>query len=124
MVAFVIVSHSAKLSEGVADLARMSAPNARIFPAGGLPDGAYGTSFDLISEAVKCAYSEEGVILIFDMGSAAMTSEMVVESLSLNKVRVVDCPVAEGAVLGTVLAESGVDFDEIVYELENLSKTE
>ena len=71
MVGFVIVSHSAKLAEGVADLARMMAKSAPIAPAGGLEDGGVGTSFDKISAAVEQVYSDDGVILLMDMGSAS-----------------------------------------------------
>ena len=70
MVGFVIVSHSAKLAEGVADLARMMAKSAPIAPAGGLEDGSFGTSFEKISSAIDQVYSEDGVILLMDMGRA------------------------------------------------------
>ena len=86
MVGFVIVSHSAKLAEGVADLARMMAKTVPIAPAGGLEDGSFGTSFEKISSAIGQVYSEDGVILLMDMGSAVMTAEMVIESMEGRKV--------------------------------------
>jgi len=120
MVSFVIVSHSEKFAIGVIDLARMSAPNVTMLPAGGLPDGGYGTSFELISSAIEKAYSPDGVIVFIDMGSAVMTTEMVIESLNLEKVKMVDCPIVDGVITSTVLAESGASFEEIINELENL----
>ncbi|MER6878352.1 PTS sugar transporter subunit IIA, partial [Amycolatopsis sp. NPDC000673] len=36
-VGIVLVSHSAKLAEGLAELAAQMAPDVRIVPAGGLP---------------------------------------------------------------------------------------
>jgi len=119
MVAFVIVSHSAKLADGVIDLARMSAPSVKMFPAGGF-DGGYGTNLELISQAITDAYQEDGVIVLYDMGSAVMTTEMAIENLGLEKVRIVDCPLVTGAVTGTVLAETGADLDEIIAELEEI----
>ena len=107
MVGFVIVSHSAKLAEGVADLARMMAKTVPIAPAGGLEDGSFGTSFEKISCAVDQVYSEDGVIILMDMGSAVMTAEMVIESMEGRKLVMADCPIAEGAVTGTVSAAAG-----------------
>ena len=120
MVGFVIVSHSAKLAEGVTDLARMMARTVPIAPAGGLEDGSFGTSFEKISNAVDEVYSEDGVIMLMDMGSAVMTAEMVIESMDGRKIVMADCPIAEGAVTGTVSAESGSSLEEILEELEQV----
>ena len=120
MVGFVIVSHSAKLAEGVADLARMMAKTVPIAPAGGLEDGSFGTSFEKISNAIDQVYSDDGVILLMDMGSAVMTAEMVIESMEGRKLVMADCPIAEGAVTGTVGAEAGMSLEEILEDLEQV----
>ena len=120
MVGFVIVSHSAKLAEGVTDLARMMAHTVPIAPAGGLEDGSFGTSFEKISNAIDEVYSDDGVILLMDMGSAVMTAEMVIESMEGRKIVMADCPIAEGAVTGTVSAESGSSLEEILEDLEQV----
>ena len=120
MVGFVIVSHSAKLAEGVVDLARMMAKAAPIAAAGGLEDGSFGTSFEKISNAIDEVYSDNGVILLMDMGSAVMTAEMVIESMEDRKIVMADCPIAEGAVTGTVSAESGATLEEILADLEQV----
>jgi len=119
MVSFVIVSHSAKLADGVIDLARMSAQTVKMIPAGGF-EGGYGTSLELIMNGITEAYNEDGVIVLIDMGSAVMTTEMAIENLGLDKVKMVECPLVEGAVTGTVLAEAGSSLDEIVSELEQI----
>lgn len=120
MVSFVIVSHVKKLAEGIAELSEMMAPNVKIVAAGGLEDGTHGTSFSIISDAVRSALSEDGTIILVDMGSAVMTAEMVLEDYADKNIVVADCPVVEGAVLGTVLAESGAGMDEILEELKNV----
>ena len=120
MVGIVIVSHSSKLAEGVVDLARMMAKTAPIAAAGGLEDGAFGTSFEKISNAVDEVYSEDGVLILMDMGSAVMTAEMVIESMEGRKIVMADCPIAEGAVTGTVGAESGMTLEEILEDLEQV----
>ncbi len=122
MVGFVIVSHSAKLAEGVADLARMMAKTVPIAPAGGLEDGGFGTSFEKISNAIDQVYSDDGVILLMDMGSAVMTAEMVIESMEGRKIVMADCPIAEGAVTGTVSAEAGSALEEILEDLAQVGE--
>jgi len=121
MVAFVIVSHSAKLAEGVIDLARMSAPNVVMLPAGGF-EGGYGTSLELIISAINTAYTDDGVIILADMGSAVMTAEAALDCIDFKNVKVIDCPLVEGAVTGTVLSEAGAELDEIINELEAIRK--
>ena len=120
MVGFVIVSHSAKLAEGVVDLARMMAKTAPLAAAGGLEDGSFGTSFEKISNAIDEVYSDDGVILLMDMGSAVMTAEMVIESMDGRKLAMADCPVAEGAVTGSIDAEAGMTLEEILADLEQV----
>ena len=120
MVGFVIVSHSGKLAEGVVDLAKMMAPDDPMAAAGGLEDGSFGTSFERILEAVNEVYSEDGVILLMDLGSAVMTAEMVLESLEGQKLAMADCPLVEGAVVAAVNAAGGMSFDDILKELEKV----
>ena len=120
MVGFVIVSHSGKLAEGVVDLAKMMAPDVPMAAAGGLEDGSFGTSFERILEAVNEVYSEDGVILLMDLGSAVMTAEMVLESLEGQKLAMADCPLVEGAVVAAVTAAGGMSFDDILKELEKV----
>ena len=80
MVGIVIVSHSQRLAEGVVEIAKMMAPEARIAAAGGLEDGTTGTSFDRILAACEAVDAGDGVAVLMDMGSAVMTTEMVVEA--------------------------------------------
>lgn len=120
MVGFVIVSHSKKLAEGVLDLTKMMAPDAKVAAAGGMEDGGFGTSFEKIQKAIEEVYSEDGVIVLMDMGSAVMTTEMVIEAMEGKKIRMADCPVAEGAVTGTVDARIGMGIDEILRDLEQV----
>lgn len=116
------MSHSAKLAEGVVDLARMMAKTVPIAAAGGLEDGGFGTSFEKIQRAVEQVYSDDGVILLMDMGSAVMTAEMVLESMEGRTIRMADCPIVEGAVAGTLSAEAGSTLEEILEELEEPQK--
>jgi len=113
MVGIVIVSHSQKLAEGVVEISRMMAETAPLAAAGGLEDGTLGTSYDKICAAVEKVYSSDGVILLMDMGSAVMTTEMVLEDLDKPNVKMLDCPLVEGAVLAAVEAAGGRSLEEI-----------
>ena len=113
MVGIVIVSHSKKLAEGVADLTEMMAQGCPLAIAGGMENGGYGTSYEKIMRAVESVYSEDGAAILFDMGSAAMTTEMVLEDLPYENVRMLDCPIAEGAVAATVASVGGLSLREV-----------
>jgi PTS hybrid protein len=113
-VGLVVVSHSAKLAEGVAELARQMAPDVAVLPAGGLPDGGIGTDYDSVLAAAGSAESGDGVALLYDLGSAQMTAELVVESLgSPDVAEVVDAPLVEGAVAAAVTAQGGADLRRV-----------
>lgn len=120
MVGIVIVSHSQKLAESVVELTKMMAADAKIEAAGGMEDGGLGTSFEKINKAIEKVYSDDGVIVLVDMGSAVMTTEMVIESLTDKKVKIADCPLVEGAVTATVEASTGSDMESILKELEKV----
>ena len=124
MVAFVIVTHSEKLAEGIAETARMMAPNVSLLPAGGLPDGRPGTSRERVTAAIQSAAKEDGVIVLFDIGSARMTAELVLEELRLPRAVIADCPLCEGAITGAVLSESGAGWEEILSELSHVKERE
>ncbi|MCF0186880.1 MAG: PTS-dependent dihydroxyacetone kinase phosphotransferase subunit DhaM [Bacteroidaceae bacterium] len=118
MIGIVIVSHSEKLAEGVIDLARMMAKEVKMIPAGGLENGEYGTSFDRINAAIDEVASPEGVLILMDMGSAVMTTEMVLDMRDDSfPVRMADCPLVEGAVSAACDAECGMSIEDIIEDL-------
>ena len=123
MVGIVIVSHSRKLAESVAEFTAVMAAGAKVAAAGGLEDGGFGTNFDKIYKAVDSVYSEDGVIILMDMGSAVMTAEMVVEAYGSDKVQMADCPIVEGAVAATIYAAGGMTRKEIMDSLSTVKDT-
>ena len=120
MVGFVIVSHSQTLADGVVELTKMMADGVPIRAAGGLEDGGFGTSYEKISNAIEEIYSDDGVIVLMDMGSAVMTAEMVLEAMPERKLVLADCPLVEGAVAATVSAIAGSSLDQIMDELADV----
>ena len=120
MVGIVIVSHSQKLAEGVVELAKMMAAQAPIAAAGGIEDGSLGTSYKKILAAIEEVYSADGVIILPDMGSSVITTEMVLEDLDKPLVKMIDCPLVEGAVLAAVESAGGKTFEEISQHIEEV----
>ena len=120
MVGIVIVSHSQKLAEGVVELAKMMAANAPVAAAGGLDDGNFGTSYEKISAAIESVYSSDGVAILMDMGSAVMTTEMVLEDLERDNVKMLDCPLVEGAVLAAVESVGGISLDDLAKRIDEV----
>ncbi|WP_410623715.1 dihydroxyacetone kinase phosphoryl donor subunit DhaM [Amycolatopsis sp. cmx-8-4] len=109
-VGIVLVSHSGKLAEGLAELAAQMAPDVTILPAGGLADGGIGTDYDEVVAATQRADSGAGVVLLYDLGSAQMTAELAVESLAdPSAALVADGPLVEGAIAAAVAAQAGGD---------------
>lgn len=116
MVGIVIVSHSELIARGVIELCRQMAPNVPMAAAGGLPGGEIGTDFERIYEAIASVGNDDGVAVLFDLGSALMTTEMVVEQFEDFPVKLVNAPIVEGAVLAAVTAEGGAALDEVLAE--------
>jgi PTS hybrid protein len=116
-VGIVVVSHSAQLAAGLAEIARQMAPNVSVCPAGGQEDGSIGTSFDLITAAIGEADSGDGVILLYDLGSGYLTAETAVEFLDGeqgDRVVIVDAPLVLAAVSGAIAANVGADLRGVV----------
>lgn len=116
-VGIVLVSHSAQLAAGLAEVAAQMAPNVAICPAGGLEDGAIGTPFDLIAAAIEQADTGDGAILLYDLGSGYLTAETAVEFLEDEqraRVVIVDAPFVLAAVSASIAANVGSDLRGVV----------
>ena len=121
-VGIVFVSHSARIAEGLVDLARQMAPSAALVAAGGTDDGRIGTSFDLVSAGIGEADAGEGVAVLCDLGSAILTAETALDFLDDDvraRVRIVDAPLVEGGVAAAVSAEAGDDLEQVVAAAES-----
>jgi len=118
LVGIVIVSHSQKLAEGVKELAEMMARDVQIAAAGGLDDGMLGTSYGKIMMAVEDVCGRDGAVILMDMGSAVMTAELVQENLKDDQVKLVDCPLVEGAVMAAIAAAGGADVREVARQAQ------
>jgi dihydroxyacetone kinase phosphotransfer subunit len=121
VVGLVLVSHSAKLAEGLAELIAQMQPDVPVRAAGGMPDGRLGTSADVIGAAINAVDSAEGVLILLDLGSAAMSTEVALELLSPEqraRVIVSDAPLVEGAVVAAMQAALGFSLAEVARSVE------
>jgi phosphoenolpyruvate---glycerone phosphotransferase subunit DhaM len=120
-VGIVLVSHSAALAEGAAELAsQVSGGTVAIIPAGGTDDGGLGTSAAKVQRAVKLADGGAGVVIVPDLGSAVLTVRaLLAETGELPApVEVADAPFVEGAVAATVAAAAGGDIGAVLAAAE------
>jgi dihydroxyacetone kinase phosphotransfer subunit len=109
-VALVLVSHSAQLAAGVAEVAAQMAPDTTVIAVGGTGDGGLGTSYEAISDALARADSEAGVIVLYDLGSARLTAETALEFADPDaaaRAEIVDAPLVEGALAAATRAQIG-----------------
>src|SRR4029450_171812 len=87
MVGLVIVTHSATLAAGVAELARGMGGEGPIELAGGIgaPEPALGTDAVRVSEAIERADKGDGVLVLMDLGSAVLSAEMALDLLPAER---------------------------------------
>lgn len=121
MIGLVIISHSEKLAEGVFELTREMAQDVPISFAGGTNDGRLGSSLEKIKNAIERVYSEDGVIILFDLGSSVMTAEVAIESLDEDKksrIHILDAPIVEGSIVAAIEISTGRTIDGVLEVLK------
>jgi PTS hybrid protein len=118
-VGIVLVSHSAALADGAAELATQVAGGpggtVAVIPAGGTDDGGLGTSAAKVEEAVKRADRGAGVLIIPDLGSAVLTVRALLADPDdlPGPVELADAPFVEGVVAATVTAAAGANIEAV-----------
>lgn len=124
MVGLVIVSHSEKIAEGLKELAGQMATDVSIAAAGGTNDGRLGTDAEKIITAINEVYTQDGVLVLFDIGSAYMSADIALECLSeemREKVEILDTALVEGTITATIECSLNKSLTEIKEELKSLS---
>ena len=119
-VGIVLVSHSAELAVGAAQLAaQVSGGTVTIIAAGGTDDGELGTSAAKVERGLRLAESGLGVVVLPDLGSAVLTVRAVLEDEDpATNVVMADAPFVEGAVAATVTAAAGGDIKAVAAAAE------
>ncbi len=116
-VGIVIISHSEKVAEGIKEIIQQVIQDVPIGIAGGTDDGKIGTSIEKINAAIDVAYSEKGVLLFYDLGSAKMNAELAIEFANKENIKLVEAPILEGAYVAAVESSTGRDISTIIHHV-------
>jgi dihydroxyacetone kinase phosphotransfer subunit len=119
VIGIVVVSHSPALARAAVDLALEMVPGERpaISIAAGSGDGVIGTDAVAVASSIDEVASEDGVLVIMDLGSAVMSSEMALDFATTDAtVRLSSAPFVEGVLAAIVTASGGASLDEVEAE--------
>ena len=116
-VGLVLVSHSAAIAEGLAELvAQVAGPDVAIVTAGGGPDGSLGTDGGRVLEALERGATGAGSVVLVDLGSAVLSVRAALGELdpeAAAQLDVADAPLVEGAIAAGVTASTGAPRDVV-----------
>jgi len=120
-VGLVIVSHSAAIAGGLAELvAQVAGPDVSIVTAGGGADGTLGTDGGLVLEALQAVHGPGAVVLV-DLGSSVLSVRAALAELSpgeAKRIVLADAPLVEGAIAAGVTASTGASLAEVAAAAE------
>jgi phosphoenolpyruvate---glycerone phosphotransferase subunit DhaM len=119
-VGIVLVSHSAALASGAAELAGQVGGGMTVVPAGGTDDNRLGTSIGKVRAALSAADDGAGVVILPDLGSSVLTVRaLLAEGGDLPEpIAMADAPFVEGAVAATIAAAVGGDVKTVLAAAE------
>jgi dihydroxyacetone kinase phosphotransfer subunit len=116
-VGLVLVSHSASIAEGLAELVgQVAGPDVQIIAAGGGPDGSLGTDGAKVSRALQDAAQGSGAVVLMDLGSSVLSVRAAMAELDEEtsaRLVVADAPLVEGAIAAGVTASTGATAEEV-----------
>ena len=128
-VGLVIVSHSAAIAGGLAELvAQVAGPDVPIVTAGGGPDGTLGTDGGRVLEALRTVGSGSGAVVLVDLGSSLLSVRAALAELTAaeaERIVLADAPLVEGAIAAGVTASTGASLAEVAgaaEEARNVAK--
>jgi PTS hybrid protein len=117
-VGLVLVSHSAAIADGLAELvAQVAGPSVPIVAAGGGPEGTLGTDGGRVLAALREAAEPAGAVVLMDLGSSVLSVRAALSELpdeTIACLRIADAPLVEGAIAAGVTASTGGSVDEVL----------
>lgn len=97
----------------------MAGKDHRVVAVGGMEDGSIGTDAIRIKEGIEQANGGEGVVLLADLGSGILSSQMAIDLLEEDiPVQIADAPILEGAISAAVQAAIGGNLKEVIEAAE------
>lgn len=121
-VGLVVVSHSRALARAAVVLAEemLHGRSLRIEVAAGLDETTLGTDAVSISAAIERADGPGGVVVLMDLGSALLSTELALDLLddptTRDRVTLSPAPIVEGLVVAAVAAAGGASRAEVAAE--------
>ncbi|GIW03034.1 PTS-dependent dihydroxyacetone kinase phosphotransferase subunit DhaM [Roseiflexus sp.] len=113
MIGILIVAHSERLASGVKEFAEQATHGqVPIVAVGGAVDGSLGISPEAIREGLRRVAGNDGVLVLVDFTSAALSVEAVLEDEATMRVVISNAPLVEGAYLAAVEASVGATLEE------------
>jgi len=116
MVGLLLVSHSPDLVRGLEALVRQVAGDIPLAAVGGTADGRLGTDATAILAAIEQMWTEDGILVLVDLGSSVMATETALELLPPERaklVRLSGAPLVEGAIAAGVEANIGRPLERV-----------
>jgi phosphoenolpyruvate---glycerone phosphotransferase subunit DhaM len=122
VVGLVLVSHSASIAEGLAELVgQVAGPDVAIVTAAGGPGDTLGTDGGRVLEALRMADSGAGAVVLVDLGSSLLSVRAALEELSAEeaeRIVLADSPLVEGAIAAGVIASTGASLQAVAAAAE------
>lgn len=121
-VGLVVVSHSRTLARSAVALAAemLHGRPLRIEVAAGLDETTFGTDAVAIMAAIERADSPAGVVVLMDLGSAVLSTELALDLLQdpsiRDRVTLSPAPLVEGLIVAAVAAAGGASRAEVAAE--------
>ncbi len=121
-VGLVLVSHSAAIASGLAELvAQVAGSDVPIVTAGGGPDGTLGTDGGRVLEAIRAADGGAGAVVLIDLGSSLLSVKSALGEMGeaeAARIVLADAPLVEGAIAAGVTASTGASLAEVAVAAE------
>ena len=122
VVGLVLVSHSASIAQGLAELVgQVAGPYVAIVTAAGGPGNTLGTDGGRVLEALRSADSGAGAVVLVDLGSSLLSVRAALEELDAEeagRVVLADSPLVEGAIAAGVIASTGASLAAVAAAAE------
>ena len=121
-VGLVVVSHSRTLARSAVALAAemLHGRPLRIEVAAGLDETTFGTDAVAIMQAIERADGPAGVVVLMDLGSAVLSTELALDLLQdpsvRDRVTLSPAPLVEGLIVAAVAAAGGASRAEVAVE--------
>ncbi|GAK00800.1 dihydroxyacetone kinase phosphoryl donor subunit DhaM [Geomicrobium sp. JCM 19055] len=118
-VSILLISHVRELAVGAKRLLQQGNDQVTIITTGGLENDEIGTSIDQMQQALDELPQEDEVLIFYDIGSAKMNAEMLIEMNPDRTISITDAPLIEGGYVAVMMAGLGDNLDTVRQKAEN-----